>query len=459
MGTLATLDATSIALIPGEEVTVPLTVRNTGTIVEAYRLEVLGVPAGWTVVEPAMIEGLYPETATTATLTFRPPRNAEVPAGELQFGIRVIPLEHPDEAVVPEGVVEVLPFLDTTAELVPRTTHGRRGAKHQVAVDNRGNTPMSVILACADGTDDLVFTVKEPLLTVAPGTASFTDVKVRPRKTFWRGADKTLPFVVQVEADNSVPVTLDGTHVQTALLPKWFLKALLALLALLVLLVVLWFTLLKPAITSAAKEAVGDDLTQAQEAAEEAQEAAKEASSAAQEASGAASDANVAATEAGTTLSDTEDAVAEFVPPSGTSVPVRQRLDSQPGAGETDSVTFEVPEKSTLTIDDVILSNPQGDFGRLTISQDDDELLDFALENFRDLDYHFQSPITLAKGSVLTMEVTCRQPGAPLGEDPAPDACDTSMYFGGTMFTPDAEKAGKDSKESADGGSDSGSAP
>ncbi|MFB8228805.1 hypothetical protein [Cellulosimicrobium sp. NPDC055967] len=370
-------------------------------------------------------------------MTFRPPRTADVPAGQLDFGIRVVPLEHPDEAVVPEGVVEVLPFLDTTAELVPRTTHGRRSGRHQVAVDNRGNAPVTVLLACADGTDELTFRVPEPHLVVDPGTARFSTVRVRPHRTFWRGPDKTLPFVVQVAADNTVPVTLDGAFVQTALLPKWFLKALLALLALLAVLAVLWFTLLKPAITSAAQAAVRDDLSEAQEAAEAAQQAAQQASGAAQQAAGAASDAKVAATEAGTTLADTEEAVAAFVPPSGTSVPVRQRLDAQPAAGETETVTFEVPEGATLTIDDVILSNPQGDFGRLTIAQDDDPFLDFALENFRDLDYHFQSPITLDGGSELTLEVTCRQPGAPLGEDPAPTACDTSMYFGGTMFTPD----------------------
>ncbi|QJW34885.1 hypothetical protein [Cellulosimicrobium protaetiae] len=441
MGTLATVEAQGIELNPGEEVSVPLTVRNTGTIVEAYRFEVLGVPAGWTTIEPASVDGLYPQTATTASVTFRPPRSAEVPAGPLDFGIRVVPLEHPDDAVVPEGVVEVLPFLDTTAELVPRTTHGRRSGRHQVAVDNRGNTPVSVLLACADGTDELTFRVPDSHLVVDPGTARFASVRVRPRDTAWRGPDKTMPFVVQVAAENTVPVTLDGTFVRTAILPRWFLKALLALLALVALLAVLWFTLLKPTITSAAQAAVRDDIAEAEEAAQAAQQAAQQAASAAQQAAGDASDAKVAATEAGTTLADTEEAVAGFVPPSGTSVPVRQRLDAAPAAGETEEVPFEVPEGATLTIDDVILSNPQGDFGRLLISQDDEVILDFALENFRDLDYHFQSPISLEAGTELVMAVTCRQPGAPLGQDPPPDACDTSMYFGGTLFTPDEAAA------------------
>ena len=43
---------------------------------------------------------------------------------------------------------------------------------------------------------------------------------------------------------------------QEALLPPWVMKALMALLALLALAAILWLTLLKPAIKSAAKDAV-----------------------------------------------------------------------------------------------------------------------------------------------------------------------------------------------------------
>src|SRR5690625_3422272 len=122
MSTTARLERTSVQLTAGSVETVPLQIRNDSDIVEGYRFEVLGVPGAWTTVEPAEITGLYPGTETTATVSFRPPRSADIPAGELSFGVRVIPTEQPSNVVVPEGRAEVLPFLETTAELIPRAT-------------------------------------------------------------------------------------------------------------------------------------------------------------------------------------------------------------------------------------------------------------------------------------------------------------------------------------------------
>src|SRR5688572_12010054 len=135
MSTTASLDSSSVRLDPGDQVVIPLQIRNNGEIVEGYKIEVVGAPAAWATVEPETVS-LYPGSSTTATVSFHPPRSAQVPAGEQQFGVVVTPAEHPDEAVVPEGVIEVLPFLETTAELMPHTSQGSRHGRHQVAVDN-----------------------------------------------------------------------------------------------------------------------------------------------------------------------------------------------------------------------------------------------------------------------------------------------------------------------------------
>src|SRR4051812_2534376 len=117
MGTTATLESADLRLDAGGEAVVPLHIRNNGALVEGYHLEVVGAPAKWTTLEPAEIS-LSPGDSTTATLAFRPPRSSTVPAGSLPFGVRVVPTERPTEAVVPEGRIEVLPFLETTAELI-----------------------------------------------------------------------------------------------------------------------------------------------------------------------------------------------------------------------------------------------------------------------------------------------------------------------------------------------------
>lgn len=437
MTTTAKLDSARVELSPGTEAVVPLHIRNTGDEVEAYQIEVLGSPAAWTTVEPAVIEGLYPGTTTTATVRFAPPRSSSVPAGQLDFGIRVVPFEHADESVTPEGVVEVLPFLDTTAELLPRSSHGRSGAKHQVALDNRGNVPVTVSLTAADDGGVLDFRVRPQIVTVSPGTAEFADVRVKPEHRLWRGPDRTMPFIVTAAAENSSPVLLDGTHVQTATIPKWFFKALLALLGLLALLVLLWFTVLKPTIESAAKSSVADEVAQAQEAAQEAQEAA----AAAQQASAGAGQAAAAAQQQ---VAEMEELTENFLPPTEILAPTLERMVVQSTASTAfvAAEPFVVPAGSTLRLTDLVLNNPQGDFGRMVLSQtpsgstDAVVLFEVALENFRDNDFHFQTPIVLPAGTTLTMSVQCRQPGTPPNLTPPPDACDDALVFSGTLATP-----------------------
>ncbi|ADG75145.1 conserved hypothetical protein [Cellulomonas flavigena DSM 20109] len=437
MTTTAKLDPAHVELSPGTEAVVPLQIRNTGDVVEGYRIEVLGVPAAWTSVEPSVVEGLYPGAGTTVTVRFAPPRSWSVPAGNLDFGIRVVPFEHVEETVTPEGVVEVLPFLDTTAELLPRTSHGRYGARHQVALDNRGNVPVTVSLTAADDAGALGLRLRPQILTVPPGTAEFADLRVRPLRRLWRGADRTKPFVVTVAAETTSPVLLDGTHVQTATVPRWLPKALLAALALLALLVALWFTVLKPVVESAARSSVADEVAQAQEAAQEAQEAA----AAAQQSSAGAGQSAAAAQQQ---VAEMEELTRDFLPPTEILAPTTRRLVLRTGPSTTlvDGEDFVVPAGSTLRLTDLVLSNPQGDFGRLVLAQtpegssDEVVLLDVALENFRDNDFHFQTPIVLPAGTRLTMSVLCRQPGAPLNLVPPPTECDDALVFSGTLATP-----------------------
>lgn len=436
MTTVAQLDSDSVRLDAGGEAVVPLQIRNTGDTVEGYHIEVVGVPASWTTVEQPDVT-LFPGATTTTTINFRPPRSSAVPAGSLQFGVRVVPTEHPEEAVVPEGVVELLPFLETTAELVPRTSRGRRGGRHQLAVDNRGNVPLTLVLVPADPAQALTMRVRPEGLTVDPGHAAFADLRLRARKTVWKGAPITHPFTVAVSPveGGGQAVSLDGSHLQEAVLPPWLTKALLALLALLLLLAGVWFLLLKPTIESAARNAVDQPVkTAANQAAVARQQAAaaqKQADQAKQAAS-SASDQNQGA----------QGAVAKVQKLTGLPVslsqPFSSRLELATASKGTGTKVFAVPAKQSLDLTDLVLQNPQGDFGTVTLSLGTQTLFDMALENFRDIDYHFVSPINAKAGDKLTMKVRCNGVGKPPGATPAPTTCDTALYFGGTITKPKA---------------------
>jgi hypothetical protein len=422
MSTTATLESPQVRLDAGGQAVVPLHIRNNGNLVEGYRFEIVGAPADWTVVEPPEVS-LYPGTSTTATVNFRPPRTSTVHAGELPFGVRVVPTEHPRDTVVPEGVVEVLPFLETTAELVPRTSHGRGGAKHHLAVDNRGNVPVSVTFAPADEGGPLRISVNPEGMTVEPGNAAFTDVRVKPVKRHWRGAPLTHAFAVQVLPHAGPPVRLDGAHVQDPIFPKWLKKALALLIALLALLAALWFLVLKPTIKSAAKDAVKAPLAKA----------AQQAAAAKQQAAAAQQQAAAAQQQAGKPVIASSGALAPPAP-AAVSTPFSDRLHVLTNKGATAQAAYTVPSKTTLNVTDLVFENPQGDFGTVTISQAGNTIMTMALENFRDTDYHFVSPIVVKAGQAVSVQVTCNAVGQPPDAPSAPTQCDTAVFVGGTSL-------------------------
>src|SRR5256885_1915460 len=259
MAATATLASKAVTVTPGGEAVSEVRVRNSGTVVDQFTLEVLGDASAWAIVEPAVVP-LFPGAETVARIKFKPPKSSSVPARAIPFAVRVKSREDARASLVEEGVVEVGPFNDTSAELIPRTAKGSSRARAQLALDNRGNVRIT-----------------PPALTAEPGTASFATVRVSPRQRFLTGPPKISPYKVLVHQDGLPTITVDGAMQQEGLIPAWLLPALIGLAALLLVLVILWFVLLKPSISSAAKDAVAPQASAAQAAAARAQVAANAA--------------------------------------------------------------------------------------------------------------------------------------------------------------------------------------
>jgi hypothetical protein len=276
----------------------------------------------------------------------------------------------------------------------------------------------------------------------APGTATFSKISVRPKKRFWRGPAKTLPYQVTAQPDGAAPVTADGAIVQEAIVPRWLPAALLALAALALVLGVLWATLLKPAVQDAAKDEANKSLAALQTAAKQ---ATKKADQAAQSAN--------AAKQAATTKGGGSSGGAAPAPPSPptttTTTTVAPTLASLIAQG--DGVTFRLvapppgvapnttvvvpynqPAGQTFLLTDMVLENPQGDTGTVTIRRGGTAagtLFQVALNNFRDLDYHFVAPVTVRPdaASQLQMVIQCATPGSPA------TACNPAVTFSGVL--------------------------
>jgi hypothetical protein len=416
MGATATLATAGLAVEPGEEVTCVVTIRNTGEVVDQFVVDVVGDADAWATAEPATVN-LLPQESAEVVIRFAPPRTAEVPSGEVGFGVRVTSREDPYGSVVEEGDIQVGAFSDVAAELVPAKVEASSRAKYEIALDNLGNHPVTLLLRPVDPEDELDFRLERSDVVLPPGTAGFIRMQARPKKKFLRGQPKRHLFRVEVVPSSGQPLTTDGTMVQRQLLPKWLLPALLALLALAVLLVTLWFTVLKPAVRSAAREASAQ---QAEEVKAVAQKAEDKAAAAAGDSSLAKQDSSKAMEAAGLDPANpqagpTPGAKQSTTPTEPTDFRVAADAPIDSDAKRFTEFTFTPSDdKKTLVITDLILQNPRGDNGTVRVVRDADGtksvLLEVGLANFRDLDHHWLQAWRFKPGEKVVFEVSCQNP-------------------------------------------------
>ncbi len=471
MGTTVSVIDTVLSVEPGSSVSTVMRVRNTGDVVDEFTFQPLGDAAAWISVAPSSIR-LFPGTDESVTVSIAPPRRADSAPGIVDWAVRAVPKEDPDASTVVEGTVDIAMFTDVDVEMQPEIGHGRTTGRFELAVDNRGNIAVPVRITGTDSEQALEFDITPAVIDCEPGTTRFAKVKVKPAKRLWRGAPKTHPFELLAEPqlvflDDSMvvpdspaelpppdgaeagsepatvalasrplpvasPMTVTGTYVQTAILPKWFWKAVLAALALLLLLWILWQTLFKPTIESAAREIAVDEVAEVQDELAAIDDKV-DAAAVADAVENQQTDDEIAAL---------EETVADDGAGSGalgnvfneTTEPSNFRLavTAAPGAvGTTPSAGLAAD--TTFTLTDVILQNPRGDLGIISIQLGGVPIIESTLGSFRDLDFHFVAPFVSDSSTPLSVVVECDAV-----QIPADGGCSPAVSFSGfeTTSTP-----------------------
>ena len=337
----------------------------------------------------------------------------------MPYGLRARSREDPAGSAVEEGSVEVGAFLDPFAELAPRTSRGSGSGSHDLAIDNRGNLRLNAEVEGTDADRQLKFDIRPPGVVVEPGMAGFAKIRVSPVKRFWRGQPKTRPFQLFVRPEGGTPITLDGTLLQESVLPPWFLKALIALVVLLIALVLIWLLLLKPTIQTAASEAVESPLASLKADVNDALGAAG-LPTIGPEASGGSGESE--APSGGAPSGEAPSGGGPSSAPTSTPGVVIPGL-GNPVDGRLDSTHPQVDEDGTLFVTDFVFSNPNGAEGAIVVSRNDTPLLQLRLENFRDYDLHFVTPIVLGPDDALNLTLSCTSPGS----------CDPAVFYSGYL--------------------------
>jgi hypothetical protein len=428
MTTVATLQQPALETTPGGTTMTELFVRNSGDIVEAYQIQVVGEPANWAVAEPALVR-LYPGAAAQVQLRFAPPRSPLVAPADLPYAVRVIPTERPGDVAVPEGVVRILPFTDTFAEITPRHSKTTRRAAHEVAIDNRGNVAVRARLDMAATDPELTARLRPQVLTVLPGQAAFANVDVRHRRRRWKGQSENRPFQVAVATEDEGPLLLDAGSVQKPVLAGAAGKALAALLAVVLLGAGLWFGVLKRAVESAAKDAAA--------------ESAQEVANAGPDGGGGAANRGAQAG-AGPEAGAPGGTPSTGASPSGAPPTPRTRATAAPNANfneplelttvlnRTGTRRYTVPSGKVLLITDILVQNPQGDRGRLDLFVNGQRTVTESMANFRTHDYHLVSPLEVPAGRRVELRVNCQEYGNRLAGSGS-DRCRTFLTVVGEL--------------------------
>ncbi len=393
----------TLSVAAGEEVTCDIQVRNVSGVVDQLSIDVVGPAAPWATVEPATVN-LLPGSEATVTVSFSPPRGPDVRAGSYPFGVRVGSREEPDSASVEEGHVEVEPFSDLDAELLPAKRRGRRKATYKLAVENSGNAPARVDVLAVDPEDDqLDIRLDREYFTLQPGTVALLKVRVKPFDRFLRGDPRThgFEFRVNEEPQDWEPapeLVVKGTMVQDRLMPSWVMPALILLTVLALALTALWFAVVAPNIRTIASQQVEGKV-------DEASKAAAAASSAAAQAGGAADKAHA-------DLSSAQAATATTSVPQPTPLDFRIATFADPTTdGSYRRFTYTAPNNKKMQISDMFLQNPRGDKGFMRIAIGDKVLLEIGLADLTDTPYSFTNTLQVNAGEPVVVAVNCVTPG------------------------------------------------
>ena len=411
MGALVQLASTTLAVEPGRSITTAVTIRNNGSVVDRFTFEALGPAAEWVTFAPDTLS-LFPEASGTVNVVISPPRSSAVAAGTVPFGVKVSSTEDPEGGAADEGTLDVAPFSDVSLELLPRIVHGRRAGLARLAVDNRSNIPYNAEIVGVDAAAALAFGFRPAAVAIPPGGAEIVKVRVRPIKTFWRGVATNKPFKLELTSDtppHPPKVSADGSMLQEALLPRWVMAAIAALIALAVILVILWFAFLKPQIHDTAVNAAKSQLASA----------GITPANAGNSTTPPPTSNTGSSTQGSTSTTLGSTSAVGSTTPSSSSVTINR---SGVASGNGNQVLYTVPSGHTLQITDMLIQNAAGDNGTLSLARGGSVLMQWSMADFRDLDYHWVSPVLFTAGNTVVMSVSgCT------------NTCHPALYYAGML--------------------------
>lgn len=218
----------------GEPVDLIAEIRNLGTTVDQYRVEIEALDHAWYTIILTSV-ALFPGNSAQVPIRLHPPRGSGTLAGVYNFVVRARSQANPTVSGVAKGVLEVTPFTAFRAELKPRRVVGRKG-NYKLTLTNEGNKEIQVELNGQDAEGTLNFSFKDPTPQVEPGSDVTIPVQVKAGRFRFVGKNQPYAFEivgVPVDGTKEAARSVNGEFIHRAVFASWAIPLLTTVLGLL----------------------------------------------------------------------------------------------------------------------------------------------------------------------------------------------------------------------------------
>ena len=406
MAAQAWFSRSDIEVVPGTSAVFQLTIVNLGDTTESFSLAPVGLAAGWTTIRPGSVT-LFGGSQEVVDIEVHPPLLPSTTAGPTALTVRIVPQSDPDDVGSSETTLQVGPTYTRRLHMLQPALRARRTAVYEMMLENQGNTQASCRLHLLDPTGRVDGDFDPPAVGVEPGASSLVRLKLHSNRLQWQRRSRTVQFTIDADQPGCPTASAPVTFVQASMVPERLFGRLLAVVATAALLGLVWAALVKPAIRSAAHDAVAKQLPAAMSSTSVVTVAPVVSPHDSVPVTTVAS-APVAAVNQGALFS-------KLLAPAAP-------------AAQTKSVTVDVPAGTTFELTDFFVQNPDRDTGVARLLNGSNEIYKLSLADvLGDKRVSLVSPIEVLGGTSLVFEVNCS------GANAASGTCTTSMLVSGRM--------------------------
>ena len=301
--------------------------------------------------------------------------------------------------------MQVGPTFTRRLHMLQPALRARRTAVYEMMLENQGNTQASCRLHLLDPTGRVDGDFDPPAAGVEPGASSLIRLKVHANRLLWDRRSRTVQFTIDADQPGCPTASAPVTFVQASMIPDRLFGRLLAVAATVFVLALVWFGMVKPAIHSAADDAVAEQLPAA-----------------------------ISSTSVVSLPLAPNDSVPVTTVANSPQTPVDEGtlfsklLAPAAPAGQTAAVTVDVPAGTTFQLTDFALQNPDKDAGLAVLMNGTTEIYKLSLGDvIGDKRVSWVSPIEVPGGTSLVFQVNCS------GANDISGNCTTSMLVSGRM--------------------------